>query len=106
CGQSLVDHKHGTAEEANLLSSYNRRRAAAQSIDICERLRRSVPGFVLAFKNRAHALPARWIVLDSGGFRFHPFGEIRRMRIEGANAGRVCEKVGKKARGVRNLGKG
>jgi hypothetical protein len=93
-GQGLVDGEHGAAEQTDLLPSHDGCRALAQAIDVCESLRRGVPGFVLPFNNRADALPPGWIVLNRRCLLLRPITEVRRMRVERLNARRICKEIG------------
>ena len=56
--ERFVDRKHGSAEKANLLSGDDRGRALAQAVEIGQRLRRAIPGFILALQNRGDPLAA------------------------------------------------
>ena len=104
--QSFIDSKHRAAEQADLLPRHDSNRASAQTGEVRESLRRSVPGCVLAVENRADALPPRGIVLQRSGFRLQPFLEVRRVRVERLDARRVCEEVGEKTSRVRDLSEG
>ena len=82
-GQRLVDGEHRSAEKADLLPGHDCGRAFAQAIEIGQRLRRGVPGFVLPLKDCSDAFAASRIVGNFRGFFFQPFREMRRSGIEG-----------------------
>src|SRR5216683_487748 len=105
-GQSFIDGKRWSAEQADLLPSDDGRRALSQTVQIRESLRRSAPGFVLALKNRADKLTASGIILQCGSLSLGPLAEVRRVRIERLDVGGICKKVRKEPGGMRDLGKG
>src|SRR5205807_3482628 len=98
--------KRWSAEQADLLPSDDGRRALSQTVQVSKSLRRGVPGFVLALKNRADQLAPSRIILQCGSLSLGPLAEVRRVRIERLDAGGICKKVRKEPGGMRDLGKG
>src|SRR5258708_39153745 len=88
-GQSLIDGKRWSAEQADLLPSYDGRRALSQTVQVSKSLRRGAPGFVLALKNSADKLPASGIILHCGILSLGPLVEVRRVRIERRDVGGI-----------------